>query len=1234
STQTPNAFDLLRSGSRRVSAPGLPPRVESPTNNKQKVHNAVLDLLAERSCLFKGECIESTGKAFVSTLTSLLWYIDAAHDRINTEVGRACATPEGLAGSGVSTARSRGRSQQGIPTAFSRFQGFDDWQRKQKGRSVVREAKLSELEEELYRFIPTGDSWGSGQDQWAEFKAELSDLADVVHSYRMYLRSQRESVEQRHESSTPSRQVGTHGTCRTVEGSATRSPAIVDAYRQLQAALTVLPDYEYLDLAPFTDPLDKRVRYQFLKRLVLPFPVSLLRFDPGGGAGALAFVWRLPARTSERCSSENCTKQARVVSQLDKQMPEFHTRAMRREFKELMSGVSGVNDQVARFVYRLLSGDQSAAHDGAEGVVDGRTQQILQMGDENLVMDLREINLGREGIFDLFWEVLGQVLEQGREQAVDDRRHGSVMFLGSWMSPRDLHETVQRLVKEKDPQAPIPSSAGWSSSSGPKTPTAKLPLPTRGASWLQLLIQLVLLQLKYAVKSRILSKEHIDGHYGGCMRDYWKHVAVLLPEHTVVVHLDDKHAVKVGEPGAPVVALDRGGRVLQDVAAGPQVALDHDFTRAKIVPSVTLVQHGPLIPTTADDSFYRGQVFVTLKDAVFQPSSPLRHSAELVSIIRWAIRHRMLPPSILLGYTDGGPDHRTTYASVQIAWVAVWLALDLDYLLIVRTIPCNSWVNTVERSMSILNLGMQGVAVMQSAMSPFFERHFSKATSLAAMRVAASKVDGGEEAWAGAMESVLRMLGERLEKLSLKEEAFTAANLTGAKGWKAFVAKHMRLGHYFLEIRKCTDPACQFCSSGIRTPAEDWEQLKPFPNPMPDPERPGHYLPFEKVYGQETTEAHRPSLIKATAEAAAKDGKRRAEGSGTAGRARGAGENGAAEPARAAGQTNGAATAGGAVEVGTSGRGRGCGRGRSRSRGRSLGRGRQRSVPAEGGAEGGSGRGRGRSSPAESRVGKPQPSAAEVEGAAADAAHDKLFTAQNARDSILCTVCEKPRVVYSKFALTRVQKAALEVQEETFDYICGSPLFPDMPSTVLRPAHAAAIEEGAGFNPVTGRTTNALPPQFLNAPAVVAGEAIAASEGEGPPSVEGQPRASQSPPTSAEGLRPPPRSPPTEEVLSDSDDEPIAARIPGPRSIMRHPAQQETPLPSAQPEPSVVAPRMEAILAHRATPLHEVAVVRQKLTCASEVESTYYSRGAYKPCCKYCAEFEDLHETDPILKEQ
>jgi hypothetical protein len=445
---------------------------------------------------------------------------------------------------------------------------------------------------------------------------------------------------------------------------------------------------------------------------------------------------------------------------------------------------------------------------------------------------------------------------------------------------------------------------------------------------------LVYLQLKYAVQSHILSKEHIDSHYGGCMRNYWKHVAVSLPEHTVVVHLDDKHAVKVGEPGAPVAALDRGGRVLQVVAAGPQVALDHDFTRAKIVPSVALVQHRALIPRAADESFYRGQVFVTLKDAVFQPSSPLRHSAELVGIIKEATRHRMVPPSILCGYTDGGPDHRTTYVSVQIAWVAVWLALDLDYLLIVRTIPCNSWVNIVERIMSILNIGMQGVAVMRSAMSPFFERHFSKATSLAAMRVAASKVEGGKEAWAGAMASVLSMLGKRMARLSLKEEAFTvrqpasqgdldalwnlvpaidnslvlgklqAANLKGAKGWKAFVAEHMRLGHYHLEIKKCTDPACGFCSSGIRTPAADWEQLKPFPHPMPDHERPGHYLPFEKVYGQERSEAHRPSLVKATAEAAAKDAKRCAKGTGTGGRAEGSGEDGAAQPEEAIGGTS------------------------------------------------------------------------------------------------------------------------------------------------------------------------------------------------------------------------------------------------------------------------------------------------------------------------------------------
>lgn len=53
---------------------------------------------------------------------------------------------------------------------------------------------------------------------------------------------------------------------------------------------------------------------------------------------------------------------------------------------------------------------------------------------------------------------------------------------------------------------------------------------------------------------------------------------------------------------------------------------DHDFTRFSIVPSVTLFD----IPEEISESWYTGQVYVTLKEGSMEPSSPLRHATELV----------------------------------------------------------------------------------------------------------------------------------------------------------------------------------------------------------------------------------------------------------------------------------------------------------------------------------------------------------------------------------------------------------------------------------------------------------------------------------------------------------------------------------------------------------------------------------------------------------------------------
>ena len=76
----------------------------------------------------------------------------------------------------------------------------------------------------------------------------------------------------------------------------------------------------------------------------------------------------------------------------------------------------------------------------------------------------------------------------------------------------------------------------------------------------------------------------------------------------------------MGEPSYPVAAVDRGKRVIISLDHRFVVA-DHDHTKYSIVPSVAMVCN---ITQSIDQSFYRGRVFVGIKDCVFEPSSPIR----------------------------------------------------------------------------------------------------------------------------------------------------------------------------------------------------------------------------------------------------------------------------------------------------------------------------------------------------------------------------------------------------------------------------------------------------------------------------------------------------------------------------------------------------------------------------------------------------------------------------------
>ena len=64
-----------------------------------------------------------------------------------------------------------------------------------------------------------------------------------------------------------------------------------------------------------------------------------------------------------------------------------------------------------RVLYRTLTGDTAASSTANQEAVDERIQMVLELGDPDIIYDLRQLNEGRPGHYDAFWDVAAKFLE-------------------------------------------------------------------------------------------------------------------------------------------------------------------------------------------------------------------------------------------------------------------------------------------------------------------------------------------------------------------------------------------------------------------------------------------------------------------------------------------------------------------------------------------------------------------------------------------------------------------------------------------------------------------------------------------------------------------------------------------------------------------------------------------------------------------------------------------------------
>lgn len=842
SSDRPSAVSVLMNAARTDAARTcLPPEfsiTEKPQKNKLK--NDILKWLSTNNLGWSADTVGSLGLCFVDTLADSLWYVDQNHDTLKQ---RACSIP--------------------IPLAqFSNYRQPELRKKRKIDSSFLQQEEVKAHSDKLFNLALSSYF---KKDRWKSVYATILAFAESLRKYSEYQLQHAKRVKEDHNRlSISAKETDSY---IVLQKSSFIKPTIAATYKPVHDLLMQSEQNIPIFLNDY-GPTDRRRRHEYIHEIKVPCQ-SVLYTHSGSGPTHLHFIWKVSEFSD---TEDNLNKASSISKELAKDFSTYHTRAMRREFVQSFGRAMDGKAAFLREAYHRLTGDNSSADTSAQAAVNERIQRILDEEDPDLIWDLRSGNSGRPLQFSVFLEECQKYINSAVETAVDDRRHDNVTaadggdtitHLATALSVPDLHREVTKRCPEG---TAIPSIQWLRFQFWPRRPCARSAQRYTGK-----------LKIKFMIQARQFRSNHVDAHYASALFRYLKEFAIKFKDFSSFVSMDDKHTVKVGEPNCPVAAVERGKQVL--VTIGKTMAVsDHDFTRLSLSPSVSLLID---IPESIEESFHRGRVFVVLKENAFQPSSSIRHMTELQGLLKSLGEVK----PVLLLYTDGGPDHRLTYLSVQLSLLALFIDMDFDFICAVRTPPQHSWKNPVERIMSILNIGFQGVGCMREEVP--HEAELKRCGSLKSIREQAKKTPELEDEVIHSVQPLKDLLGSVICRLRLKEHGFetreaatddemtklwenilkvdesltqdvrTKQQLKRYRQLSVFLETHCRVRQYTFSILKCKEPDCHVCGPP-RSPPEVFEQLHHLPDPVPGDG--GRYRTFEDLYGKvSTTEEYLPS---------------------------------------------------------------------------------------------------------------------------------------------------------------------------------------------------------------------------------------------------------------------------------------------------------------------------------------------------------------------------------------
>ncbi len=210
-----------------------------------------------------------------------------------------------------------------VPSVWDDFQGFNDVKRKKVKECPMSRDELLRHARDLKSLCvrPSLDT----SDGNRCFRKEIESLSDCLQGYATYLKEKLEEVQTSQASARPHHQVQQDTYVLYREG----TENIRSEYQELNETVKNSDMWcpVFVDTA-FS--LDKMQRQRFIAQLQLQCPVGILKYVPGGSQVQVIYIWKIdPAASADTLS----THAARICTELRERLPEYHTRAMRMEFR-------------------------------------------------------------------------------------------------------------------------------------------------------------------------------------------------------------------------------------------------------------------------------------------------------------------------------------------------------------------------------------------------------------------------------------------------------------------------------------------------------------------------------------------------------------------------------------------------------------------------------------------------------------------------------------------------------------------------------------------------------------------------------------------------------------------------------------------------------------------------------------------------------------------------------------